>query len=136
MNEDFSGKLKNFKEEFDTKEEVLRDMIKAINVENTEFQNNLEPMLESLKSEQDLVKITVDVLKKQIKENAKEWINDEIKLACKNKEKEILMNLWIDEMKEIIDNLDKLKEMHPKELKIHINEILSTIESFKQKFVN
>jgi len=92
-------------------------------------------MLESLKSEQDLIKISLDVLKKQIKDSAKEWINDEIKLACKNKEKEILMNLWIDELKQIIDNLDKLRELHPKELKLHINEILSTIESFKQKFV-
>jgi len=77
----------------------------------------------------------VDVLKKQIKENAKEWITDEIKLVCKNKEKEILMNLWIDELKEIIGNLDRLKDMHPKELKLHINEISSTINSFKQKFV-
>lgn len=49
--------------------------------------------------------------------------------------KEILMNLWIDELKEIIDNLDKLKEINPKDLKLHINEISSTIESFKQKFI-
>ncbi len=44
------------------------------------------------------------------------------------------MNLWIDEMKEIIDDIDKLKAMHPKELKLHINEISNTIDSFKQKF--
>ncbi|MFX0142383.1 MAG: hypothetical protein ACFFDN_52570, partial [Candidatus Hodarchaeota archaeon] len=88
------------------------------------------------KSQQDLVKITLDVQKKQIFESAQEWINDEIKLACKNKEKEILMNLWIDELKNIINNLDKLKEIHPKDLKLHINEISSTIESFKQKFIN
>lgn len=135
LNEDFFTKLYNFKVEFDTKEEVLRDMIRKYHEENTEYKNDLEPILETLKSEQDLVKITVDVLKKQIKESAKEWIDNEIKLACKNKEKEILMNLWIDELKEIINNLDKLKEIHPKELKLHINEISHTIESFKQKFI-
>ncbi len=135
ISKDFSSKLNGFKEEFDTKEEVLGDMIKKFNEENMEYQNSLKPILEDLKSEQDLVKITVDVLKKQIYESAKEWIDEEIKLACKNKEKEILMNLWIDEMKNIIDSLDSLKKLHPKELKLHINEISSTIDSFKAKFI-
>ena len=109
-------------------------MLKNLEEDTTEFRNNLKPKLEDLKSQQDLIKITVDVLKKQIFENAKEWINDEIKLACKNKEREILMNLWVDELKDVIGNLDKLKGTNPKELKIHLNEISSTIESFRQKF--
>jgi len=135
VEEDFSSKLKIFTEEVETKEEVLRDMLKKFEADNTEFKNNLKPVLETLKSQQDLVKITLDVQKKQIHDSAKEWINDEIKLACKNKERDILMNIWIDEMKEIIDNLDKLKDIHPKELKLHINEISTTIASFKQKYV-
>ena len=133
--DDFSSKLKIFTEEIEVKEEVLRDMLKKFEADNIEFKNSLKPVLGTLKSQQDLVKITLDVQKKQIHDSAKEWINDEIKLACKNKEREILMNLWIDEMKEIIDNLDKLKEIHPKELKLHINEISSTIGSFKQKYI-
>jgi hypothetical protein len=44
------------------------------------------------------------------------------------------MNVWIDELKQIIGNLDQLKETNPKELKIHINEISKVIESFKQKY--
>jgi len=135
VNDDFSLKFQRMKEEFDIKDEVLRDMLKKFEEESIEFKNNLKPELEDLKSQQDLVKITVDILKKQIFENAKEWINDEIKLACKNKEREILMNLWIDELKEVIGDLDKLKQTNPKELKIHINEISTTIDSFRQKFV-
>ena len=135
VEEDFSTKLKILNEEFETKEEVIRDIFKKFETDDTEFKNKLKPVLETLKSQQDLVKITLDVQKKQIHESAKEWINDEIKLACKNKEREILMNLWVDELKEIIDNLDKLKEMHPKELKLHINEISTVIGSFKQKFI-
>ncbi len=134
-NEDFSLKLKNLKEEFDTKEEILRDMLKKFDEENSEFQNNLKPILEDIKSKQDLVKITLDVQKKQIFESTKELINDEIKLACKNKEKQILVNLWIDELKNIIENIDKLKALHPKDLKLYIEEISQTIESFRQKFV-
>ena len=135
VSKDFLDRLNAFREEINTKEDVLRDMFKKFNEETIEYQNNLKPVLEDLKSEQDLVKITVDVLKKQIHESAKEWVDEEIKLACKNKEKEILMNLWIDEMKNIIDNLDNLKKLHPKELKLHINEISSTIETFKKKFI-
>jgi hypothetical protein len=135
VNDDFSLKFQKMKEEFDTKEEILRDMLKKFEEDSIEFKNNLKPELEDLKSQQDLVKITVDVLKKQIFESAKEWINDEIKLACKNKEREILMNLWIDELKEIIGDLDKLKQTSPKELKIHLNEISTTIDSFRQRFV-
>jgi len=135
VNDDFSLKFQRLIEEFDIKEEVLRDMLKKFEEESIEFKNSLKPELEDLKSQQDLVKITVDVLKKQIFESAKEWIHDEIKLACKNKEREILMNLWIDELKEVIGDLDKLKETNPKELKIHINEISTTIESFRQRFI-
>ncbi|MFX1343536.1 MAG: hypothetical protein ACFFAI_00400 [Promethearchaeota archaeon] len=135
VNDDFSLKFQKMKGEFDTKEEVLRDMLKKFEEDSIEFKNTLQPELEDIKSQQDLVKITVDVLKKQIFESAKEWINDEIKLACKNKEREILMNLWIDELKEVIENFDKLKQTNPKELKIHINEISNTIDSFRQRFI-
>lgn len=121
------------KEEFDTKEEILRDMLKQIDEKTDEFKNTLTPELKNLKSEQDLVKITVDVLKKQIFESTKELINEEIRVACKNKEKEILMNLWIEELNEIIHNLDNLKKLHPKELKLHINEIFSIVDSYKSR---
>ena len=135
LNNDFSSKLQIMRDEFNTKENVLREMFKKFALETEEYQNNLKPTLESIKSQQDLVKITVDVQKKQIRESAKEWITNEMKLALKNKEREILLNIWIDELKEIFMNFDKLKETNPKDLKIHIKEISTTIESFRQKFV-
>ena len=127
--------LQQIKEEFETKDLVLRDVEKKHNEDNENFRNQIKPVLENLKSQQDLVKITMDVMKKQIFESAKEWISDGVKAATKNKEKEILMNVWIDEMKEIINNIDKLKKMPPKDVKLQLNEISSTIESFKQKFI-
>lgn len=135
LREDFSNQMTQIKEEFETKEIVLRDIEKKHNEDNEKFRNQLKPVLEELRSQQDLVKITLDVLKKQIYESAKEWISNEIKTAVKNKEREILMNIWIDEMKEIINNVDKMKKMPPKEIKLQLNEISSTIDSFKQKFI-
>jgi hypothetical protein len=135
MNEDLFNKMQTIKEEFNIKDTVLRDIEKKHNEENTKFQNQLQPVLESLKSQQDVNKMKMDVLKKQLYESAKEWISTEMKAAVREKEKEILMNVWIDEMKEIINNVDQLKKMNPKELKLQLNEISSTIESFKQKFV-
>ena len=135
MNEDLFNKMQTIKEEFNIKDTVLRDIEKKHNEENTKFQNQLQPVLESLKSQQDVNKMKMDVLKKQLYESAKEWISTEMRAAVREKEKEILMNVWIDEMKEIINNVDQLKKMNPKELKLQLNEISSTIESFKQKFV-
>lgn len=135
MGEDLSNKIQKIKEEFDIKDNVSRDIEKKHNEENTQFRNQLKPVIENLRSKQDLTKITMDVLKKQIYEKAKEWISNEMKTAVKNKEREILMNVWIDEIKEITSNVDKLKKMNPKEIKLQLNEISSTIESFKQKYV-
>jgi hypothetical protein len=122
------------REDFDTKEEILRDMLMKIEEKSKDFKNTLTPQLKNLKSEQDLVKISLDVLKKQIYDSTKNLISEEIRLACKNKEKEILMNLWIDELNEIIQNIDKLKKLHPKELKLQINEIFSIVDSYKARF--
>ncbi|MFX1454883.1 MAG: hypothetical protein ACFFDB_05860 [Promethearchaeota archaeon] len=133
MNEGLLNKIQNIKEEFDVKDTVLRDIEKKHNEENTKFQNQIKPILENIKSQQDLTEMKMDMLEKQIFENAKEWISNEMQTAVKNKEKEILMNLWISELKEIIENIDQLKRMNPKELKLQLNEIASTIESFKQK---
>lgn len=135
LREDFSNKMTQIKEEFETKELVLREIEKKHNEDNEKFRNQLQPVIEELRSQQDLVKITLDVLKKQIYESAKEWISNEMKTAVKNKEREILLNIWIEEMKEIINDVDKMKKMPPKEIKLQLNEIASTIESFKQKFI-
>ena len=60
-------------------------------------------------------------------------IYSEVRISCNNKEEEILMNMWIDELKEIINDFDKLKEMNPKDLKIQIGEIAKVIALFKEK---
>ena len=118
-----------------TQEEIIMDMIHKFNEQMLSDKTSIDLDIEELKNNQDVFKINLDTLEKHILETVETMIYSEVRMACRNKEKKILMNLWIDELKDIISNLDKLKEMHPKELKLQIDEISSTIESFKQKLV-
>jgi len=110
------------------------DMIQKFNEkmlkDKTESDSNLEEFKESI----DVFKINLDTLENRILENASTMIAGQIRKSLKDREKEILMNLWIDELKEIVRDFDKLKDIHPKDFKLQINEITSTIKSYKQKF--
>ncbi|MFX1394311.1 MAG: hypothetical protein ACFFAH_12160 [Promethearchaeota archaeon] len=118
-----------------TQEEIIMDMIHKFNEQMLDDKTKLNSDIEQLKNNQDVFKINIDTLEKRVLETVESMIYSEVRMACRNKEKEILMNLWINELKEIISNLDKLKEMHPKDLKIYIDEISRTVESFKKKLI-
>ena len=60
-------------------------------------------------------------------------IEAEMSEAVKNTEKEVLMKIWIKELKEIITDFEKLKKAKPKEFTIQLNEIADTISLFKEK---
>jgi hypothetical protein len=108
----------------------LNDEINEIITEST---SKIESELEELKGHQDVLKVSFDVLEKKILEEAKSLIYSEVRMACKDKEDELLMSMWIEELKAIINDFDKLKEMNPKDLKIQIDEISNVITSFKEK---
>ena len=123
----------NFRGEIQTQEDInisIRDGLNDVIKRET---SSIDSRLKEIRAQQDTMKISVDVLDKQVFEKAKALIYSEIKMAHKNKEKEILISLWIDELKDIISNINKLKQTHPKDLKINLNEISRTIELFKQK---
>jgi len=118
-----------------TQEEIIMDMIHKFNEQMLNDKTKINSDIEQLKNNQDVFKINIDTIEKRVLETVESMIYSEVRMACRNKEKEILMNLWIDELKEIISNLDKLKELHPKDFKLYINEISSTVESFKKKIL-
>ena len=82
-----------------------------------------------------ILKISYTVNDKQLMEKIEAMISGEVRNACGDKEREILMNIWIKELKDIIHNFEKLKKIHPREFNIKMNEIADTIEVFKQKIV-
>ena len=110
-------------------------MIQKFNEKMLKDKTQIDSNLEDFKNSVDVFKISLDTLEKGILENANAMISAQVRIVLKNKEKEILMNIWIKDLKEIVRDLDKMKDMHPKDLKLQLDEISSTIKSFKQKIV-
>lgn len=125
----------NIQTQIDAKDEVLTDMIKKFDEQFTKDKRHINEELETLKGQQDILKISYTVNDKQLMEKIEAMISGEVRNACGDKEREILMNIWIKELKDIIHNFEKLKKIHPREFNIKMNEIADTIEVFKQKIV-
>ncbi|MHA1689939.1 MAG: hypothetical protein ACTSYC_08625 [Promethearchaeota archaeon] len=116
-----------------TQEEIIVSLINKFNDQSLTKFNQITAELEELKDQQDVLRISYTINEKKLMEKIKETVSEEIHKAVHEKEKEILMNLWIRELREILSNFDKLKQVQPKEFLIQINQIADTIEAFKKK---
>ena len=92
--------------------------------------------LESVKTQLDIMKISFTVNETRLLEKIKTMIREELKNVISGKEDEVLMKLWITELKQIITNFENLKNLQPKEFNLKIEEISNIIELFKQKLEN
>jgi uncharacterized protein YukE len=146
QSKDTNNKLKNLKEELkifqqnledqiNVQKEINTDLIQEFNKQFTTDKRNIAEELEKIKGEQDVLKISYTVNEKQLLEKIQTIIASEIKNVCSDKEREILMNIWLKELKDIIADFEKLKKMNPKEFNLKIEEISNTIELFKQKIL-
>jgi len=133
LKNDHNSNQRRMEQTISTQEEIIMDMIKKFNDEFIQHRTNILQDFESLKTQQDVLKISYAVNEKKLLEKLKTVINDEIKNRIDGKESEILMKIWIEEFKDIIDNFEKLKKLKPKEFSVRLNEIANTIELFKQK---
>lgn len=124
--------VKYIREQIKTQEEVINSKFKEFSEEYLIFKKNMTAKLQKVESEYDTMKISLAINEKHLLERLKSMINTEIGMVVKGKEQELLMNLWIDELNEIISDFEKLKSIHPKEFSLRINEISKTIELFKQ----
>jgi hypothetical protein len=120
-------------ETVNTQEEIIMDMINKFNEEFLNHKSEVLKNLEQIKSQQDILKISFTLNEKKLMEKIESMINKGVKHRIQGKESEILMKIWIDEFKAIIENFDKLKEVQPKEFSIKLNEISNTIDIFRQK---
>ncbi|MFX1239045.1 MAG: hypothetical protein ACFFAS_17870 [Promethearchaeota archaeon] len=116
-----------------TQETIIMDMIKKFNEKLLNDKAKIDAEVEELRNQQDVLKISFTVNEKKLLEKIKSEVSIDIREAVKNKEYEILMKYWIQDLKEIISNFEKLKKMHPKEFNLHLNQISETIEIFKAK---
>ncbi len=139
VSEDIQSKLNisqdNIQTQIDAKNEVLADMIKKFDEQFIKDKRHINEELETLKGQQDVLKISYTVNEKQLLEKIEAMISGQVRNACGDKERDILMNIWMKELKDIIHDFEKLKKVHPQEFNIKMNEIASTIELFKQKIM-
>jgi len=116
-----------------TQEEIIMDMINKFNEEFLKYRNSLATKIDEIKSQQDILKISYSINEKKLLEKVKDLLRDEMKVCVRDNEKEILMDIWIKELKSIINDVEKLRKLEPKEFELQLNEISNTIELFKQK---
>ncbi|MFX0042281.1 MAG: hypothetical protein ACFE8L_05160 [Candidatus Hodarchaeota archaeon] len=116
-----------------TQEDIIMSMVYKFNDQFLQEKNKIIADLESVKTQFDVLKISFTVNENQLLEKLRTMIREELKNVITGKEDEILMKLWIDELKRIITNFENLKKVHPKEFNLQIEEISNTIDIFKQK---
>ena len=83
--------------------------------------------------ENDVLKISFSVNESKMLEKIETLIYHNIRAVCEDKEREILMSIWIDKLKKVIIDFEEMKKLHPKEFTLRLDEIANTIEVFKKK---
>ena len=100
LSNEMSNRNQLIKEEVDTQEEITRDMMQKFDEDYTKDKIAIAAEIEQLKQEQDVLKISYTVNDKQLLEKIEAMISGEVRNACGDKEREILMNIWIKDLKE------------------------------------
>jgi len=111
------------------------DMIKKFNEELLKHKSTMNEDMEKLKTQQDVLRISYTINEKKLMDKINSVIMEIINRRIEGKESEILMKIWINELKEIINNFEKLKKLNPNEFSMRLNEISETIEAFKQRLI-
>ena len=119
-----------------TQEEIIMDMINKFNEGLLQHKTSMKEDIETLKTQQDVLKISYTINEKKFMDKVNSSISTIIKKQVEGKENEILMKIWINEFKDIISDFEKLKKLKPKEFSIRLNEISDTISIFKQKIIS
>jgi hypothetical protein len=135
LNKQVSFTQKNLEERIKIQEEIIMDMIKTFDDKFMKDRERIEADLREVKTQQDVVKISYTVNEKMLLGKIRALINTELKDLTKDKEQELLLRMWINELKDIVSNFEKLKKVQPKEFIIQINEISETIDAFRHKLV-
>ncbi|MBY9012330.1 MAG: hypothetical protein KGD70_08140 [Candidatus Lokiarchaeota archaeon] len=112
------------------------DMINKFNEELLKHKTSMKEGMEKLKTQQDVLRISYTINEKKLMDKINSSIAEVINKRIEGKESEILMKIWINEFKEIINDFEKLKKLKPKEFSVRLNEISDTIEIFKQKLLD
>ena len=123
----------NIEEHVETQEEIIKSMIRRFYEETSRRFDLLTTDMKTMKNEMDTISVSFMVNEKRLVDLINDTIKEEIRKIIVDKEREILMRLWIKELKEIVKDFEKIKKKRPKEFALQIDEIAEVIESFKEK---
>jgi len=133
IKKDISFNQERMEQTIKTQEEIIMDMINKFNEQLLIHKSQIQKDVETLKTQQDVLKISYTVNEKKLMDKINTSITKSLRKLIQGKESELLMKIWVDEFKEIIENFENLKKLKPKEFSIRLTEIADTIEIFKQK---
>jgi hypothetical protein len=114
-------------------EEIIMDMIKKFNDEFYKHKSDVVQDLESIKNQQDILRISYTVNEARLLEMIKTVITKELSNKIKGQQSETLMRIWIEEFKDIIKKFEKIKDLQPQDFNTRLDELSSIVNSFKQK---
>ena len=133
IKKDISLNQERMEQTIKTQEEIIMDMINKFNEQLLIHKSQMQEDVETLKTQQDVLKISYTVNEKKLMDKINISITKSLRKLIQGKESELLMKIWVDEFKEIIENFENLKKLKPKEFSIRLTEIADTIDIFKQK---
>ncbi len=133
IKKDISLNQERMEQTIKTQEEIIMDMINKFNDQLLIHKSQMKEDVETLKTQQDVLKISYTVNEKKLMDKINTSITKSLRKLIQGKESELLMKIWIEEFREIIENFENLKKLKPKEFSIRLTEISDTIEIFKQK---
>jgi DNA repair ATPase RecN len=133
IKKDISLNQERVEQTIKTQEEIIMDMINKFNDQLLIHKSQMKEDVETLKTQQDVLKISYTVNEKKLMDKINTSITKSLRKLIQGKESELLMKIWVEEFREIIENFENLKKLKPKEFSIRLTEISDTIEIFKQK---
>ena len=133
IKKDISLNQERMEQTIKTQEEIIMDMINKFNEQLLIHKSQMKEDVETLKTQQDVLKISYTVNEKKLMDKINTSITKSLRKLIQGKESELLMKIWVEEFREIIENFENLKKLKPKEFSIRLTEISDTIEIFKQK---
>ncbi len=133
IKKDISFNQERMEQTIKTQEEIIMDMINKFNDQLLILKTQMKEDVETIKTQQDVLKISYTINEKKLMDKINISITKAIRKLIQGKESELLLKVWIDEFKGIIENFEDLKKLKPKDFSIRLTEITNTIEIFKQK---
>ena len=133
IRKDISFNQERMEQTIKTQEEIIMDMINKFNEQLLIHKSQMTKDIEILKTQQDVLRISYTINEKKLTDKISTSITKALRKIIQGKENELLMKIWIDEFREIIENFENLKKAKPKEFSIRLTEISDTIDIFKQK---